>query len=142
MGDLLRKAQREAEEGHLEPIKQLRKLGNVYLNAREISVMEAVYRACEIRLRNSSREVIFVPADKNASRITKPIEVLRQSEDNSDDIWMTNTCIVDRYVARPTTSDFETICSAQFASNYRLHNRTSAKGATKEVLMAIKSINS
>jgi len=81
-------------------------------------------------MRDHLRQCIVNGVIEHASRITKPIKVLRQSEDNSDDIWMTN--IVDRYVARPTTSDFETICLAQFASNYRILNRTSANSATKE----------
>lgn len=122
MGDLLRKAQEEAQEGHLEPMRQLRKLGNVYLNAREISVMEAVYRACGMQLKQSSREIVFVPADKNASRITKPIEVLRQSDSTTDDIWMTN--IVDRYLSRPTANEFEDMSLAYFASNYRVCDRS------------------
>lgn len=31
IGDLLKRVQKEATEGHQEPIKQLRRLGNVYL---------------------------------------------------------------------------------------------------------------
>lgn len=105
--------------------RQLRKLGDVYLNATEISVMGAVYRACGMQLKQSSREIIFVAADKNASRITKPIEVLRQSDGSTDDIWMTN--IVDRYLSRPTTKEFENMPLAYFASNYRVCDRSGSK---------------
>lgn len=122
LGDLLRKAQKEAEEGHMEPVKQLRKLGNVYLHAREISVMEAVYRVCAMNLKQSSREVVFVPADQNACRLTKPVEVLKQSDGTSDDIWMTN--IVDRYLARPRNAMFENMCLANFASNYKVKGKS------------------
>ena len=122
LGDLLRKAQEEAEEGHMEPVKQLRKLGNVYLHAREISVMEAVYRVCGMNLKQSSREVVFVPADQNACRLTKPVEILKESEGTSDDIWMTN--IVDRYLSRPRTAVFENMCLADFASNYKVKGKS------------------
>lgn len=122
LGDVLRKAQEEAQEGNMEPVKQLRKLGNVYINARELSIMEAIYRVCGMKLKLSSREVVFVPADRNSARLTKPIAVLQQFDPSTDDIWMTN--IVDRYLARPKTSEFENMTLAHFASNYKITNRT------------------
>lgn len=56
LGDILRKAQEEAEEGNTYPVRQLQKLGDVYINAREISIMEAVYRVhvCCMKLKHSS----------------------------------------------------------------------------------------
>ncbi|MEW8548761.1 MAG: hypothetical protein AB2693_35120, partial [Candidatus Thiodiazotropha sp.] len=122
LGDVLKKAQQEAQEGHMEPLKQLRKLGNVYLNAREICVMEAVYRVCGMNLKQSSKEVLFVPADRNSARITKPIETLKQQDSSSDDVWMTS--IIDRYLARPENDSFEDLCLADFASKYKVTERS------------------
>jgi hypothetical protein len=68
LGDLLKRVQKEAEEGHLEPIQQLRQLGNVYLRSREVSIMEAVYRSCGLKLKQSSRDFVFVPTDPFTSR--------------------------------------------------------------------------
>ena len=46
MGDLLTNAQKEASEGNGDAIQQLRKLGSVYLQNREITVMGAIYLIC------------------------------------------------------------------------------------------------
>ena len=130
LGDVLRKAQQEAEEGHMEPLKQLRKLGNVYLNAREICVMEAVYRVCGMNLKSSSRETFFVPASQNSARITKPISALKQQDTSSEDVWMTS--IIDRYIARPETEEFEHICLAEFASKYKVTQKSVNKFSETE----------
>ena len=45
MGDLLRNVQSEARPGHMGPLQELRKLGNVFIQNRDISVMEAVLLA-------------------------------------------------------------------------------------------------
>ena len=66
VGDLLKRVRKEATEGHEEPIKQLRNLGNVYLNAREVCLMEAIYRVCGMKHKQYTREVTFVPTDPNA----------------------------------------------------------------------------
>lgn len=50
LGELIKAAQREARQNNEEAIQGLRKLGNVYLTHREISVMEAVYRVCGLKL--------------------------------------------------------------------------------------------
>ncbi|XP_053406580.1 uncharacterized protein LOC128559306 [Mercenaria mercenaria] len=118
LGDLLRNAQKEANEGHLEPVKQLRKLGNVYLNSREVSIMEAVYRVTGMHLKQSSRQV-FIPVDRHSIKLSKPLKYLREQDEN---IWMTS--LTDRYLARPTSSDFEQICLAKFARDYCIKDRT------------------
>ena len=68
MGDLLKRAQQEAKEGNNEPVHQLRRLGNVYLHNREVSIMEAIYRVTGMNLKNCSREVVFLPTDPHALR--------------------------------------------------------------------------
>lgn len=57
-GDLLRRAQEEVQEGNVEPLHLFRKLGNIYLNHRAISKMEAIYRVTGMKLKQSSREVL------------------------------------------------------------------------------------
>ena len=69
MGDLLKRAQEEATEGHKEPIQQLRQLGNVYLHNREVSIMEAIYRVSGMHLKNCTREVVFLPTDPQSLRL-------------------------------------------------------------------------
>ncbi|XP_052788850.1 uncharacterized protein LOC128223618 [Mya arenaria] len=119
LGDLLRNAQKEAKEGHLQPVQQLRKLGNVYLNSREVSVMEAVYRVTGMHLKQSSRQVVFIPVDRHSAKISKPLKWLKEEDEN---IWMTT--LIDRYLARPASPDFEQLCLAEFARDYSVKDRS------------------
>ena len=72
MGDLLRNAQREAREGNLNALSELKKLGSVYLQHREISVMNAIYLICSMPLKRSSRNVVFVQTDADGQKISLP----------------------------------------------------------------------
>lgn len=105
------------------------KLGNVYINAREISIMEAVYRVCGMKLKHSSREVIFIPANQNSARITKPIQILKQSYPTNDNIWMTN---IGRYIAKPKSTTFENMTLAHFASNHKIKDRITQRSSNDE----------
>lgn len=105
LGDLIKTAQKEARQNNEEAVQELRKLGNVYLTHREISVMEAVYRVCGLKLKHCSRDVIWIPTDTESTRITLTINVIKSNAYRGDDnIWMTS--IIDRYFARPLTNEF------------------------------------
>lgn len=52
LGNFLRKA----EERNSEPVKQLRKLGKVYISVREIIIMEAIYRVYWMKLEISRKK--------------------------------------------------------------------------------------
>ena len=73
LGDLLKNAQKEAKEGHLESVQQLRKLGYVFLHSHEVSVMEAMCRVTGMHLKQSSRQVVFIPVDRRSAKISKPL---------------------------------------------------------------------
>jgi hypothetical protein len=68
LGDLLKQVQTELREGNTDPSQQLRKLGNVFINNRDITIMEAIYRLTGLRLKNSSTQVIYIPSDPYAAR--------------------------------------------------------------------------
>lgn len=57
------------------------------LQSCEVSVMEAVYIVTEMNLKQSSRQVVFIPVVRHSSKITKPLKSLREVDEN---IWMTN----------------------------------------------------
>lgn len=124
MGDLLKRAKKEIEEGNQDALHQLRSLGNVYLHHREISIMEAIYRVTGMKLKQSTRDTIFVPTDPDAVRISKPLSMLSDEAD-SEDIWMKS--LYDRYLARPSTGDFDDMCLAVFASEYRIESRSDSQ---------------
>lgn len=115
MGDLLKASQQEAREGNIKPMEELRKLGSVYLNHREVSVMEAIYRVTGMHMKQSSRQVVFIPTDPDCQRLSMPLHELRKKQEDTDNIWLSN--LVDKYLQRP--KQLQSICLATFASEYR-----------------------
>ncbi|XP_062597817.1 uncharacterized protein LOC134259232 [Saccostrea cucullata] len=132
MGLLLKQTKVVAEEGNLNARETLKKIGSAYLNHREVSAQEAVYRVCNLKMKECSRKVVFIPVGENPTRLSKPLSVLKnrskkidqceiQNEDDDDDdedTWMTN--IVERYENRPTKPVFHDMCLAEFCSEYRV----------------------
>ena len=135
MGLLLKQTKIEAEEGNESARTTLKKIGSAYLNHREVSAQEAVYRVCNLKMKECSRKVVFVPVGENPTRLTKPLSQLKrknkrrdnekdddddcvEKEDDEEEIWMTN--IVERYENRPNDSLFQNMCLAEFCSEFRV----------------------
>ena len=116
MGELLKQT---ALEHKNETIKtQMRKLGTRYLNNREVSAQESVYRMLSLPLKKSTRQVIFVNSGPPEDRvkILKPKSVLETLEDDDADIYCSN--LIDRYTQRPAS--VINLCLADFATCYRV----------------------
>ena len=121
MGDLLKNAQREASEGNIDAIQQLRKLGSVYLQNREISVMGAIYLICSMPLRNSTRNVIFLQTSLDGQRISLPLEKLQANAGKSEQVWMPTQ--IEKYIGRPHSAKYNNMCMARFfSSHYQVSN--------------------
>jgi hypothetical protein len=93
LGELLRSAKEQLQEqnDNDDLRKQMKKLGFVYFENREVSVQEAVMRVCGMKLKSCTRDVLFIPTDNNSTRMSKPLSQIQQSADangESDDIWM------------------------------------------------------
>lgn len=65
MGDLLRGSQQEAHEGILKASDQLRKLERVHSHHCEVTIMESVCTVTRTHIRQSPRQVVFIPTDPN-----------------------------------------------------------------------------
>ena len=114
MSELLRQV---AIEHHGEDIKAMVKhLGSVFLNHRELSAQEAVYRILSLPLKMLSRKVVFVNTSPKEDRVSllKPVCQLENMDDESEDIYQTS--LIDRYAARPDS--LSNICLAEFAAHY------------------------
>ena len=122
---IVEEAKKEARQGNVEPIAELRKLGNAYLTNREISVMEAITRAYGFPLTETPTTVVYLPVDPLGNRITKPLSTLQNLSEN-DSIFASN--IIDYYLSRP--EDLQDYCLADFASWYYKvpESRKSEKG--------------
>ncbi|XP_069106088.1 uncharacterized protein [Argopecten irradians] len=128
ISQVLEHAQTEARDGNTDAEQAMKKLGSAYLHYREVSAQEATYRVCNLRLKESSRKVQFIPVGDNPIRMSLPLSVIRQKSNVDDsDIWMTS--LIDRYKARPKTEEFEEMCLATFCSEYRILASTEASRA-------------
>lgn len=96
---------------------------------REVTAQEAVYRVCNLRIKEASRKVMFIPVGENPTRMTKPLSQMKRKlqvanddphgeNDDDDEIFMTN--IIERYENRPDTKIFNNMCLAEFCSDYRV----------------------
>ncbi|XP_062591494.1 uncharacterized protein LOC134252984 [Saccostrea cucullata] len=127
MGMLLKQTKIEAEEGNLDARNTLKKIGSAYLHHREVSAQEAVYRVCNLKMKECSRKVVFVPVGENPTRLSKPLSQIKRQkgvekendeDDDENEIWMTN--IIERYENRPNKPLFHDMCLADFCSVYRV----------------------
>ena len=96
--------------------QKMKNCAKAFLNAREISAQEAVYRLMSFPLFKCSFLSVFVPADlpKNRVAFLKPLSVIRTMEEEEEDIFMKN--IIDRYCLRPAL--LKNMCLAHFAVWY------------------------
>ncbi|XP_074656877.1 uncharacterized protein LOC141910064 [Tubulanus polymorphus] len=122
MGLLLEHTRAEAADNNQSAKQAMKSLGSTYLHNREVSAQEAVYRVCNLKMKQGSRKVQFIPTGDNIIKLSKPLSVLQsKSADHDltdDDVWMTG--IVERYQNRPDDEEFEQMCLAQFCSEYRI----------------------
>ena len=54
----------------------MKKIGSTYLHNREVSAQEAVYRVCNLRLKEGSRKVEFIPVGEDQIRMSLPTRVI------------------------------------------------------------------
>ena len=114
MGELLKQVVKETRGDDIRT--QLRKLGTTFLNHREVSAQETVFRLLSMPLKRQSRTVVFINTDpkKERATLTKPMSAINSLEDDDEDLYQTS--LIDRYAARPDS--LENMCLAEFAANY------------------------
>ncbi|XP_071952879.1 uncharacterized protein [Antedon mediterranea] len=126
MSLLLSHAASEVKEGNENARQSLSKLGHVYMNNREVSAQESVYRVCGLRLKQCSRKVEFIPVGPNPVRMSLPLSVIKNKMDDHQSAWLPNK--LDKYKARPNNLEFKTMCLATFCSYYRILSTSEMKG--------------
>ena len=85
----------------------------VFLNHREVSAQEAVYRILSLPLKQLSRRV-NTDCKKDRVGIFKKDGALQTLDDDDEDVYQTS--LIDRYASRPPV--LEDMCLAEFAANY------------------------
>ncbi|XP_066269843.1 uncharacterized protein [Branchiostoma lanceolatum] len=129
MSDLLQKV---LEESRGEDLKsKLRKVGSAFLNNREVSAQEAVYRLLSLPLQRKSRQVVYVNTATKDKRVSmlKPRHVLESMNDDDDDIFCTSA--LDRYASRPRV--LEEMSLAEFRATYNTGASDPPDGGTDHI---------
>ena len=119
MSKLLEQANKEAQMSFGENIqRQVRHIGNKFLNAVEISAQEAVYLVMQMPLKRSSRAVQFINTAHPSERcfLLKSMEKLHDLPDNSTEIESDN--ILKKYSRRPRA--LEDLSLADFVAWYEV----------------------
>ncbi|XP_078328660.1 uncharacterized protein LOC144623788 [Crassostrea virginica] len=114
MSNLLNRAAKEAREGNLDIKRQVRHIGNQFLNSVEVGAQEAAYLVLQMPLTKASRDVIFIntsPSDDRVILIKTDTE-LDKLTPNSTDVECSN--VVKRYSKRP--KQLENWCLADYVS--------------------------
>ena len=119
MSTLLHNACKEAREGNDSLRKQVRFMGNKFLNATEISAQEAVYLTLQLPLTKKTRQVVFINTSPPQERtcIIKNEELLKQLPLNSTDIYSSNQ--ITRYSKRPR--QLQNWCLADYVSKLNVY---------------------
>ncbi|OCT76291.1 hypothetical protein XELAEV_18031490mg [Xenopus laevis] len=117
MSDYLKRIIKESSHTTSER-ESMKEVMHAYAKNREVSAQEAVARTCSLKLKSCSRTVIFIPTDDNAVRMSLPMKSLQNKHPDDENVWMTG--LKEKYQARPNTPEFENMCMAEFASEYRI----------------------
>ena len=101
MSALFDQAAKEAKESNLDLKRQVRHIGNYFVNSVETSAQEAVYLTLQMPLTKATRQVVFIntsPPDKRTFLLKKTSELEKMSKDSTD-IESNND--IKRYSKRP-----------------------------------------
>ncbi|PZC79192.1 hypothetical protein B5X24_HaOG216756 [Helicoverpa armigera] len=113
VGQAVKDAVSKVRASHGDIGRQLFAVSMAILNHRRVSACECAYRLCHLKLRDSSRKVVFV----NTCRPNERYRILRYDSDEGQ----THQNIFDRYVQRPR--NLEHLSLAEFSINYEHTSR-------------------
>nr|XP_021330385.1 uncharacterized protein LOC101882679 [Danio rerio] len=126
MSGFLKNVIQSVREANVNEEDEMKHIMQAYAKHRQVSAQESVARTCSLPLKRCSRSVVFVPTDDDALKMSLPISVLLNKNPESEDVWMSG--LIEKYRARPLTLEFEKMCLADFASNYRVVYGQQIKG--------------
>ncbi|XP_061190194.1 uncharacterized protein LOC133198057 [Saccostrea echinata] len=111
---MLDKASQEAAEGNMDLKRQVRHIGNKFLNFVEVSAQEASYLILQMPLTQASREVVFINTSPPEDRVflLKHQDELNELPKDSTDIKADG--MIQRYARRP--KQLENWCLADVVS--------------------------
>ncbi|XP_027146424.1 uncharacterized protein LOC109138373 isoform X2 [Larimichthys crocea] len=126
MTEFLNDVIRDVKKTNVNEKDEMKQIMQAYAKHREVSAQEAVARTCSLPLKKCSRNVVFIPTDDNAVKMSLPMSRLKDISPDSDQVWMSG--IVEKYADRPRKPEYECLCLADFASRYRAVYGQQSKG--------------
>eukprot|EP00079_Xenopus_tropicalis_P016290 XP_004914953.1 PREDICTED: uncharacterized protein LOC101733667 [Xenopus tropicalis] len=133
INDFLNNVIKSVRETDVNEKDEMKHIMQAYSKHRQVSAQESVARTCSLPLKKCSRSVVFIPTDDDALKMSLPISVLQRKDPDSEDVWMSG--LSDKYRARSKTEEFENMCLADFALNYRVVYGQQAKGKNAKRLL-------
>uniref|UniRef100_A0A671TM37 ATP-dependent DNA helicase n=2 Tax=Sparus aurata TaxID=8175 RepID=A0A671TM37_SPAAU len=118
MTEFLKNVIKDVKKSDVNKRDEMKQIMQAYSKHREVSAQEAVARTCSLRLKKCSRSVVFIQTDEEGLKMSHPMSRLVGMEPGSEDVWMSG--LPEKYVNRPLTREFERMCLAEFASDYRV----------------------
>ena len=112
MGALLKQVAAEVRTDELKT--QLKKIGSAFLDHREVSAQEVVYRLLSLPMKQLSRAVVFVNTNAKKERIAvlKSSDMISQLDEEDTDVFQKS--LIDRYMHRP--QQLVDMCLAEFTA--------------------------
>ncbi|CAG9818747.1 unnamed protein product [Phaedon cochleariae] len=113
---LMQAAMVEIQKGNMTVKEQLKKIGNVFINASEVSAQEAAYNILGMSLSVTSTNFVYIntrPSNERV-RMLKSKQDLVKMDSNDRDIFKAG--VIENYIQRPDI--LEKICLAEFAAYY------------------------
>ncbi|KAK2860272.1 hypothetical protein Q7C36_004438, partial [Tachysurus vachellii] len=133
MNEVLKNVIKGVHETNVNEEDEMKHIMQAYSKHPQVSAQESVARTCSLPLKKCSRSVVFIPTDDDALKMSLPLSALQNKDPDSEDVWMSG--IIDKYRARPQTPEFEKICLADFASEYRIVYGQQTKGKNVHQLL-------
>ena len=135
MSELLTEVVKEVRKSkpNTKEMDEMKHIMHAYVQHREVSAQEAVARVCSLPLKGCTRTVVFLQTDEDGLRMSKPMSKLKEMDPDTDEVWMSG--IPEKYLNRPRGREFEYLCMAEFASEYRVVPRKDKDKANVSALL-------
>ncbi|XP_059203438.1 uncharacterized protein LOC131982826 isoform X1 [Centropristis striata] len=118
MTEFLNSVVQEVRKSDVNKQDEMNQIMQAYAKHREVSAQESVARVCSLPLKKCSRSVIFIQTDEDGMRMSHPMSRLQNMAADEEDVWMSG--LPEKYAMRPDAREFEYMCLAEFASEYRV----------------------
>ncbi|KAE8291439.1 ATP-dependent DNA helicase PIF1 [Larimichthys crocea] len=126
MTEFLNDVIRDVKKTNVNEKDGMKQIMQAYAKHREVSAQEAVARTCSLPLKKCSRNVVFIQTEDNALKMSLPMSRLKDVSPESEEVWMSG--LPEKYAERPRTPEYEGLCLAEFASQYRTVYGQQSKG--------------